>query len=163
MLFETKNNLLISEIKSEWPQFASDRLRYEKIIIIKSLQWRINNPSAGRLSVRDEEIQKCFPYLPPEAVSAVRSSIRKKFYSNKDDQSYGKYWNHPALSKIFADVGDTAASLNKIFVEDKFSVEDLTPVDINNSVSLEFDGLTFGGRLKSEEHFYHIIDAIKNF
>ena len=127
------------------------------------MQWRINNPSAGRLSVREEEIQKYFPYLPPEAMSTVRSSIRKKFYSTKDDPAYEKYWNHPALSKIFADVGDTAASLNNIFVEDKFSVEDLTPIDINNSVSLEFDGLTFGGRLKSEEHFYHIIDAIKNF
>jgi len=163
MSIETKKNLLVSEIKREWPQFASDRLRYEKTIVIKSLQWRIANPSAGRLSVREEEIQKCFPYLPPEAIPAVRSAIRKKFYSTKDDPSYAKYVNYPALSKIFANVGDTNASLNNIFVEDKFSVEDLTPIDINNSVSLEFDGLTFGGRLKSEEHFYHIIEAIKNF
>ena len=157
MALENKSNLLLSEVKQSWPQFASDRIRKETQIIEKSLQWRIDNPSAKRLSIRDDVIQDAFPYLPPEAIPPVRSSIRKKFYTDKDNTAYQKYWNEPALSKIFANVGDTNASLNNIFVED------LTPVDINNSVSLEFGGLTFGGRLKSEEHFYHIIEAIKNF
>ena len=165
----SKLELTIGQVGAEYPQFYVDRLKYEKRVILDSLQWRVDNPTANNLSVRKDSILNYFPYLNKEAVRTVQSTFRARFYDNKDDTDYSKYWNEPALSQVFSSLDKSSASLTKILIDCEgpdgtlSAREGFIPADIKNSISIEYNGLIFGGRLKSEAHFYAVIDTIKNF
>jgi hypothetical protein len=165
----SKLEMTIAEVNAKYPQFFADRKNYEKRVILESLQWRVDRPDAKSLSVRQDIINSYFPYLSNEAVRTVQSAFRARFYDNKDDTDYSEYWNEPALSKVFASLGNTNAALQRILIDGEGPDGTLTaregfiPADIRNSISIEYNGLIFGGRLKSEAHFYAVIDTIKNF
>ena len=161
--------MTVGQVAAEYPQFYSDRIKYEKRVILESLQWRVDNPFAKNLSVRKDSILNYFPYLAKEAVRTVQSAFRARFYDNKDDTDYSKYWNEPALSQVFSSLDKTNAALKRILIDGEgpngtlIAREGFIPADITNFISMEYNGLTFGGRLKSEAHFYAVIDTIKNF
>ena len=159
----------MEEVAASHPRFTADRIKYEKRVIIESLQWRIENPSSPKFSLRPDLIRTYFPYLDKDAVRTVQSAFRNKFYDNKDDVDYSKYWNEPALAQIFKDLDKTNAALTSILIEGENADGSLTarmgivPADIDNYISVEYNGLVFKGKLKSEAHFYAIIDAVRNF
>ena len=161
--------MTVAEVAAQYPQFCGDRLRYEKRVILESLQWRVNNPTAKNLSIRTDSIRSYFPYLDKEAVRTVQSVFRARFYDNKDDVDYSKYWNEPALAQDFKDLDKTNTALTKVLIEGENADGSLTarmgiaPADIDNIVSIDYNGLVFKGKLKSEAHFYAIIDAVRNF
>jgi len=161
--------MTVADVAAQYPQFAVDRLKYEKRVIIESLQWRIENPNSPKFSLRPDLIRTYFPYLDKDAVRTVQSAFRNKFYDNKDDVDYSKYWNEPALTQIFKDLDKTNAALTSILIEGENADGSLTarmgivPADIDNYISVEYNGLVFKGKLKSEAHFYAIIDAVRNF
>ena len=165
----SKLEMTIAEVNAKYPQFPADRKNYEKRVMLESLHWRVDRPGAKSLSVRKDSILNYFPYLDKEAVRTVQSAFRARFYDNKDDTDYSKYWNEPALSKVFASLDKTNAALQRILIDGDGPGGTLTaregfiPADIVNLISIEYNGLTFGGRLKSEAHFYAVIDTIKNF
>ena len=159
----------MEEVAAKYPQFTVDRIKYEKRVIIESLQWRIENPSSPKFSLRPDLIRSYFPYLDKEAVRTVQSAFRNKFYDNKDDVDYSKYWNEPALAQVFKDLDKTNAALTSILIEGENADGSLTarmgivPADIDNKISVDYNGLAFKGKLKSEAHFYAIVDAVRNF
>tara|TARA_B100002019_G_scaffold280687_1_gene283889 strand:- start:74 stop:577 length:504 start_codon:yes stop_codon:yes gene_type:complete len=159
----------MEEVTAKYPLFAADRFKYEKLVIIESLQWRIKNPSSPKFSLRPDLILTYFPYLDKEAVRTVQQAFRKRFYSNKDDSDYSKFWNEPALSEIFSDLEKTNNALTSILIEGENTDGSLTArmgvglADIDNNISIDYNGLAFKGKLKSEAHFYAIIDAVRNF
>ena len=159
----------MEEVTAKHPQFAMDRVKYEKRVITESLQWRIENPSSPKFSLRPDLIRSYFPYLDKEAVRCVQSAFRNKFYDNKDDVDYSKYWNEPALTQVFKDLDKTNAALTRILIEGENADGSLTarmgivPADVDNNISVEYNGHVFKSTLKSEAHFYAIIDAVKNF
>jgi len=161
--------MTVAEVAAQYPQFYGDRLKYEKRVILESLQWRVNNPTAKNLSIRTDSIRSYFPYLDKEAVRTVQSVFRARFYDNKDDVDYSKYWNEPALAQVFKDLDKTNTALTKVLIEGENADGSLTarmgiaPADIDNIVSIDYNGLVFKGKLKSEAHFYAIIDAVRNF
>ena len=159
----------MEEVAAKYPQFTADRITYEKRVIIESLQWRIENPTSQKFSLRPDVIRKYFPYLDKEAVRTVQSAFRNKFYDNKDDVDYSKYWNEPALAQVFKDLDKTNAALTSILIEGENADGSLTarmgivPADIDNKITVDYNGLAFKGKLKSEAHFYAIVDAVRNF
>lgn len=161
--------MTVAEVAAQYPQFYGDRLKYEKRVILESLQWRVNNPTAKNLSIRTDSIRSYFPYLNKEAVRTVQSAFRARFYDNKDDVDYSKYWNEPALAQVFKDLDKTNTALTKVLIEGENADGSLTarmgiaPADIDNIVAVDYNGLVFKGKLKSEAHFYAIIDAVRNF
>ena len=163
--------MTIADIAAKYPQFTSDRPKYEKRVIIESLQWRIENPSSPKFSLRPDLIRSYFPYFvgDKEAVRTVQYTFRKKFYANKDDTDYSKFWNEPALSEVFKDLEKTNAAVTSFLIEGENADGSLTarmgiaPADIDNNISAGYNGLAFKGKLKSEAHFYAIIDAVRNF
>ena len=161
--------MTVADVAAQYPQFAVDRLKYEKRVIIESLQWRIDHPTANNLSVRKDSIHTYFPYLDKEAVRTVQSTFRARFYDNKDDVDYSKYWNEPALAQVFKDLDKTNAALTTFLIEGENADGGLTarmgiaPAIIDNEISVDYNGLVFKGKLKSEAHFYAIIDAVRNF
>jgi len=164
-----KLEVTIAEVNAKYPQFFADRLNYENRVILDSLQWRVDNPTSSNLSVRRSSIESYFPYLDSESIRTVQSAFRAKFYNNKESTTYSKYWNEPALAKVFSSLDKTNAALQRVLIDCEGPDGTLTarkgfiPADIRNSISLEYNGLIFGGRLKSEAHFYAVIEAIKNF
>ena len=116
-----------------------------------------------------DSVRNYFPYLDKEAVRCVQSAFRNKFYDNKDDTDYSKYWNEPALTQVFKDLDKTNAALTRILIEGENADGSLTarmgivPADVDNNISVEYNGLAFKGKLKSEAHFYAIIDAVRDF
>lgn len=158
----------ISDVEAKYPQFKSDRLKYEKRVILESLQWRIDNPTAKNLSVRKKSIKTYFPYLDDEAVRTVQSAFRAKFYDHKEDTDYAKYWNEPALSQVFSSIEKTSTAITRALFDvdtpDGFVArKGFIPAKIKNTIEIYFDGLVYKGKLKSEDHFYVIIDAIRNY
>ena len=159
----------MEEVTAKYPQFAMDRVKYEKRVITESLQWRIQNPNSPKFSLRADSVRNYFPYLDKEAVRCVQSAFRNKFYDNKDDVDYSKYWNEPALTQVFRDLDKTNAALTRILIEGENADGSLTarmgivPADVDNNISVEYNGNVFKSTLKSEAHFYAIIDAVKNF
>lgn len=165
-----KLEMTIAEVTAKYPQFYSDRIKYENRVILESLQWRVDNPFAKNLSVRQDSILEYFPYLDKQAVRTVQSAFRAKFYDNKESTTYSKYWNEPALAKVFSSLDKTNAALQRVLIDCEGPDGTLTArkgfipsADITNFISVEYNGLTFGGRLKSEAHFYAVIEVIKNF
>ena len=164
----SKLEMTIAEVAAKYPQFATDRLKYEKRVILESLQWRVDHPTAKNLSVRKDSILRYFPYLDNEAVRTVQCTFRAKFYDNKDDADYSKFWNEPALSKVFKDLDKTSNAITKALEDDEsdrhlIARHTLLPAAITNEISIDYNGLAFKGKLKSEAHFYAIIDAVRNF
>jgi len=161
--------MTVAQVAAEYPQFYGDRLKYEKRVILESLQWRVDNPTAKNLSIRVDSIRTYFPYLSKEAVRTVQSAFRERFYSNKDDTDYSKFWNEPALKQVFKDLDKTNAALTSILIEGENADGVLTarmgiaPANIQNEITIDYNGLVFKGKLKSEAHFYAIIDAVRNF
>ena len=148
----SKLEMTIGQVGAEYPQFYVDRLKYEKRVILDSLQWRVDNPTANNLSVRKDSILNYFPYLNKEAVRTAQSTFRARFYDNKDDTDYSKYWNEPALSQVFSSLDKGSASLTRILIDCEgpdgtlSAREGFIPADITNSISIEYNGLVFGGR-----------------
>ncbi len=165
----SKFQMTVAEVAAQYPQFAVDRLKYEKRVIIESLQWRVDHPTANNLSVRKDSINTYFPYLDKEAVRTVQCTFRARFYDNKDDVDYSKYWNEPALAQVFKDLDKTNTALTTFLIEGENSDGGLTarmgiaPAIIDNDITIDYNGLSFKGKLKSEAHFYAIIDAVRNF
>ena len=161
--------MTVAEVAVEYPQFYGDRLKYEKRVILESLQWRIDNPTAKNLSIRVDSIRTYFPYLSKEAVRTVQSVFRARFYDNKDDVDYSKYWNEPALAQVFKDLDKTNTALTTFLIDGESEDGVLTartgiaPANIQNEIAIDYNGLVFKGKLKSEAHFYAIIDAVRNF
>ena len=161
--------MTVADVAAQYPQFAADRLKYEKRVIIESLQWRIDHPTANNLSVRTTSIHTYFPYLDKEAVRTVQHAFRERFYANKDNSDYSKFWNEPALKQVFKDLDKTNAALTSILIEGENADGALTgrvgiaPAIIVNEISVDYNGLVFKGKLKSEAHFYAIIEAVRNF
>ena len=159
----------MEEVAAKHHNFTADRIKYEKRVIIESLQWRIENPNSPKFSLRPDLIRTYFPYLDKDAVRTVQSAFRNKFYDNKDDLDYSNYWNEPALAQIFKGLDKTNAALSRILIEGENADGSLTarmgivPADIDNYISVEYNGLVFKGKLKSEAHFYAIVDAVRNF
>ena len=159
----------MQDVCSKFPSFYSDRIKYEKQVILRSLQWRVDNPNSKKFSCRISIIGDYFPYLDKEAKRTVQKAFRNKFYDNKDDVDYSKYWNEPALSEVFKDLDKTNAALTRILIEGENADGSLTarmgivPADVDNNISVEYNGLAFKGKLKSEAHFYAIIDAVRDF
>ena len=160
----------MEEVAAKYPQFTVDRIKYEKRVIIESLQWRIENPSSPKFSLRPDLIRSYFPYLDKEAVRTVQKAFRNRFYDNKDDVDYSKYWNEPALAQVFKDLDKMNAALTKVFIDKTNADGEMTAgfnfvpnANIDNVINIEYNGLVFKGKLKSEAHFYTIIDAVKNF
>ena len=165
----SKLEMTIAEVGAKYPQFQTDRPKYEKRVILESLQWRVDNPTANNLSVRKDSIRTYFPYLDAEAIRTVQCTFRARFYDNKDDNDYSKYWNEPALAQVFSGLDKTNAILHKVLIEGEMPDGSLTvrqgieAANISNSIDVEYNGLVYKGKLKSEAHFYAIIDAVKNF
>jgi len=165
----TKLEMTIGEVAAKYPQFPSDRSKYEKRVILESLQWRVDNPTAKNLSVRTNSIRTYFPYLDAEAIRTVQCTFRARFYDNKDDNDYSKYWNEPALAQVFSGLDKTNATLHKVLIEGEMPDGSLTvregiePANISNSIDVEYNGLVFKAKLKSEAHFYAIIAAVQTF
>jgi len=164
----SKYLMTVAEVTVKYPQFPADRSRYEKRVILESLQWRVDNPTAKNLSVRKDSIVRYFPYLDKEAVRTIQGAFRAKFYDNKDDVDYSKFWNEPALSQVFHDLDKTNTALTKILIDtdgpDGFVARHgIVPANIINEVDISYNGLVFRGKLKSEAHFYAMIDAVRNF
>ena len=164
----SKLEMTIAEVAAKHPQFYADRLKYEKRVMLESLQWRVDHPTAKNLSVRKDSILTYFPYLDNEAVRTVQSVFRARFYDNKDDADYSKYWNEPALAQTFKDLDKTSNAITRALEEDEsngyfIARQTLLPAEIINNISIDYNGLVFKGKLKSEAHFYAIIDAIRNF
>ena len=161
--------MTVADVAAQYPQFPVDRLKYEKRVITESLQWRIDHPTANNLSVRKNSIHTYFPYLGQEAVRTVQNAFRERFYANKDNSDYSKFWNEPALAQIFKDLDKTNAALTSILIEGENADGSLTarmgiaPATIDNEIIVDYNGLSFKGKLKSEAHFYAIIDAVRNF
>ena len=160
----------MEQVAATYPQFTVDRIKYEKRVIIESLQWRVDHPTANNLSVRKDSIHNYFPYLDKEAVRTVQSTFRNRFYDNRDDVDYSKYWNEPALAQVFKHLDKTNAALTKVFIDKTNADGEMTAgfnfvpnANIDNVINIEYNGLVFKGKLKSEAHFYTIIDAVKNF
>lgn len=166
---KTKLTCTMEEVAAKYPRFTADRIEHEKRVIIESLQWRVDNPSSPKFSLRPESIRKYFDYLDKEAVRTVQYAFRKRFYSNKDNSDYSKFWNEPALSEVFKDLDKTNTALTSILIEGENADGSLTarmgivPADIDNIINAEYNGLVFKGKLKSEAHFYAIVDAVRNF
>ncbi len=166
---KTKLTCTMEDVTAKYPQFAVDRINYEKRVIIESLQWRVDNPSSPKFSLRPDSVRNYFPYLDQEAVRTVQYAFRKRFYSNKDNSDYSKFWNEPALSEVFKDLDKTNNALTSILIEGENADGGLTArmgiglADIDNNISVDYNGLAFKAKLKSEAHFYAIIDAVKNF
>ena len=164
----SKLEMTITEVAAKYPQFSADRLKYEKRVILESLQWRVDHPTAKNLSVRKDSINRYFPYLDKEAARTVQTVFRARFYDNKEDVDYSKFWNEPALAQTFKDLDKTSNAIMKS-LEDSESNGYLTarqtllPAAIINEISVDYNGLVFKGTLKSEAHFYAIIDAVRNF
>lgn len=164
----SKLEMSISDVEAKYPQFKSDRLKYEKRVILESLQWRVDNPTAKNLSVRKKSIKTYFPYLDDEAVRTVQSAFRAKFYDHKEDTDYAKYWNEPALSQVFSSIEKTSTAITRALFDvdtpDGFVArKGFVPAKIKNTIEIYFDELVYKGKLKSEDHFYVIIDAIRNY
>ncbi len=164
----SKLEMTIAEVAAKYPQFNADRKRYEKRVMFESLQWRIDHPTAKNLSVRTDSIERYFPYLDNEAVRTVQSVFRARFYDNKDDADYSKYWNEPALAKIFKDLDKTSNAITRALEDGELdghliARQTLLPAAITNEISVDYNGCVFKGKLKSEAHFYAIIDAVRNF
>ena len=165
----SKLEMTIGEVGAKYPQFQTDRLKYEKRVILESLQWRVDNPTANSLSVRKDSIRTYFPYLDNEALRTVQSTFRARFYDNKDDVDYSKFWNEPALQQVFSNLDKTNVALTKILIEGEspdgtFTArQGIAPAEIINEITIDYNGLVFKGKLKSEAHFYAIIDAVRNF
>ena len=164
----SKLEMTIAEVAAKHPQFPADRLKYEKRVMLESLQWRVDNPTAKNLSVRKSSILTYFPYLDKEAVRTVQSVFRARFYDNKDDADYSKYWNEPALSQTFKDLDKTSNAITKALEDGELdghfiARQTLRPAAITNNIFIEYNGLVYKGALKSEAHFYAIIDAVRNF
>ena len=159
----------VAEVEAKYPLFKSDRSKYEKTVIMESLQWRIDHPSAHNFSLRKNSIEKYFTYLDREAVRTIQSAFRNRFYSHKDDTDYQKYWNEPALAKVFSDLDKTSAALTKTLIDvdtpdGLYAKMGVVPTDSDNSIEISF-GEDFGykGKLKSLDHFYTIIEAVRNY
>ena len=165
----SKLEMSISDVEAKYPQFKSDRLKYEKRVILESLQWRVDNPTAKNLSVRKKSIKTYFSYLDDEAVRTVQSAFRAKFYDHKEDTDYAKYWNEPALSQVFSSIDKTSTSITRALFDvdtpDGFVArKGFIPAKIKNTIEIYFtDDLVYRGKLKSEDHFYVIIDAVRNY
>ena len=164
----SKLKMTISDVEAKYPQFKVDRLKFEKRVILESLQWRVDNPTAKNLSVRKKSIQTYFPYLDDEAVRTVQSIFRAKFYDHKDDIDYAKYWNEPALSQVFASIEKTSNAITSALFDvdtpDGFVARrGFVPAKIRNTIEICFDELVYMGKLKSQDHFYAIIDAVRNY
>lgn len=165
----SKLAMTVQDVEHKYPQFRTDRLKYEKTVIKESLQWRIDHPHSKSFSCRADSIRRYFTYLDAEAVRTVQCAFRNKFYSHKDDTDYAKYWNEPALKDgIFADLDKSSNALTRILIDldtpdGLVAREGIVPANIKNSVEIEFGKLSFTGQLKSEDHFYAIIDAIRNY
>ena len=160
----------MQDVCSKFPSFYSDRIKYEKQVILRSLQWRVDNPNSKKFSCRISIIGDYFPYLDKEAKRTVQKAFRNKFYDNKSDLDYSKYWNEPALSEVFKDLDKSSAALTKVFIDKTNADGEMTAgfnfvpnANIDNVIDIEYNGLVFKGKLKSEAHFYTIIDAVKNF
>ena len=167
-LMAAKLFMTIAEVAAKYPQFPTDRLKYEKRVMLESLQWRVDNPTAKNLSVRTSSIHRYFPYLDAEAVRTVQSAFRARFYDNKDDADYSEFWNEPALSQTFKDLDKTSNAITKALEEGELNgyftaAQKLLPAEIVNEISMDYNGLIFKGKLKSEAHFYALIDAVRNF
>ena len=99
----------------------------------------------------------------------MQCTFRARFYDNKDDVDYSKYWNEPALAQVFKDLDKTNTALTTFLIEGENSDGGLTarmgiaPAIIVNDITIDYNGLSFKGKLKSEAHFYAIIDAVRNF
>ena len=161
--------MTVAEVEAKYPQLRSDRMKYEKTVIKESLQWRIDHPSAENFSLRKTSITKYFPYLDIESVRTIQSAIRNRFYSHKDDTDYAKYWNEPALSKVFSDLDKTSNALTKTLIDvdtpdGLYAKMAVVPKDFPNSIEIIFgEGFQYKGELKSLDHFYCIIDAVRNY
>jgi hypothetical protein len=163
-----KFEITIAEVEVKYPQFKADRVKYEKTIIKESLQWRIDHPDAKNFSLRKPSIRKYFSYLDEESVRTVQSAIRNKFYSHKDDTDYQKYWNEPALSQVFSDLDKTSTSLTRALVDvdtptGLYAKMGVVPVDTQNCIEVILGDFIYKGKLKSLDHFYTIIDAVRNY
>jgi hypothetical protein len=164
----SKLEMSVSDVDVKYPQFRSDRLKFEKRVILESLQWRVDNPTAKNLSVRKKSIKTYFPYLDDEAVRTVQATFRAKFYDHKDDTDYSKYWNEPALSQVFSSIEKTSNAITRaLFDIDTpngfVARQGFVPAKILNNIEVHFDELVYRGKLKSEDHFYVIIDAVRNY
>jgi hypothetical protein len=164
----SKLEMSVSDVDVKYPQFRSDRLKFEKRVILESLQWRVDNPTAKNLSVRKKSIKTYFPYLDDEAVRTVQSAFRAKFYDHKDDTDYAKYWNEPALSQVFSSIEKTSNAITRALFDvdtpDGFVARrGIMPAEIVNTIEVNYNGLVYRGRLKCEDHFYAIIDAVRNY
>ena len=56
--------MTVADVAAQYPQFTFDRLKYEKRVIIESLQWRIDHPTAKNLSVRKDSIRTYYLCMP---------------------------------------------------------------------------------------------------
>ena len=126
----------------------------------------MTTPLQKNLSVRTSSIHRYFPYLDAEAVRTVQSAFRARFYDNKDDADYSEFWNEPALSQTFKDLDKTSNAITKALEEGELNgyftaAQKLLPAEIVNEISIDYNGLIFKGKLKSEAHFYALIDAVE--
>ena len=132
-----------------------DRVKYEKRVITESLQWRIENPSSPSFLF----VQILFV---PTSLISIGKRVRcvpflNKFYDNKDDVDYSKYWNEPALTQVFKDLDKTNAALTRILIRGENADGSLTarmgivPADVDNNInSVEYNGNVFKSTLKSK-------------
>ena len=97
----------------------------------------------------------------------VQSAFRNKFYDNKDDVDYSKYWNEPALTQVFKDLDKTNAALTRILIEGENADGSLTarmgivPADVDNNILNTM--VMFLKVHRSQKHTSMQIDAVKNF
>jgi hypothetical protein len=164
----SKLEMTVSDVEVRYPQFKSDRVKYEKRVILESLEWRVANPTAKNLSVRKKSIKTYFPYLDDEAVRTVQSAFRAKFYDHKDDTDYARYWNEPALSQVFSSIEKTSNAITKALFDidtpdGLVARQAIMPANIDNFIDVNYNGHVFKGKLKSQDHFYAIIDAVRNY
>ena len=143
----SKLEMTIAEV-AKYPQFATDRLKYEKRVILESLQWRVDHPTAQSLSVRKDSILRYLIILI-RTVRTVQCMFRAKFYDNKDDADYSKFWNEPALSKVFKDLDKTSNAItmrsNTICRWSFDCSSNTASATITNEISIDYNGLAFKG------------------
>ena len=154
----SKLEMTIAEVAAKYPQFLSDRLKYEKRVILESLQWRVDHPTAKNLSVRKYVIL----IILITAVRTVQCTFRVSFMITKMMQIIPSSGMNLALSKVFKDLDKTSST--KALEDDELDGHLIARQTLfPQQLPMKFPLITMDQELKSEAHFYVIIDAVRDF